>query len=148
MVVLKQGNASIATPLKPSEAVQIQKNLPFGPAGGPSLEVVQRSLVQISAVERGADARRVVQRQKEEASEQAARLDAGGGRQGPGGGAGAGPPAGGGSAGRIVGLTARPATVMDSRDSKLESSCDRDKVRFSPRSWRFFCAITVQSFAY
>ena len=41
MVVLKQGNASIATPLKPSEAVQIQKNLPFGPAGGPSLVVVQ-----------------------------------------------------------------------------------------------------------
>jgi len=44
MVVLKQGNASIATPLKASEAVQIQKNLPFGPAGGPSLAVVQTSL--------------------------------------------------------------------------------------------------------
>ena len=50
-VVLKHGNASIATSLKPSEAAQITASLPFDPAGGPSLAVVQANIRQILAVE-------------------------------------------------------------------------------------------------
>lgn len=47
---------------------------------------------------------------------------------------------------RVVVLTARPATVADSRDSNLESCCGPDNERLSSRPWRFFCSKTAHSF--
>ena len=47
---------------------------------------------------------------------------------------------------RVVVLTARPATVADSRDSNLESCCGSDNERLSSRPWRFFCSKTAHSF--
>ena len=47
---------------------------------------------------------------------------------------------------RVVPVTARLATVADSRDSNLESCCGPDSERLSSRPWRFFCSKTAHSF--